>query len=64
MDEFLKSTNIPYETLVDNTLEQDVEFESFMSFQHNIDFINEKVKKENTLIIDSSYFRREDGSWF
>lgn len=61
--EFLKSTNIPYETLVDNTLEQDVEFESFMSFQHNIDFINEKVKKENTLIIDSSYFRREDGSW-
>ena len=37
--EFLKSTNIPYETLVDNTLEQDVEFESFMSFQHNIEFL-------------------------
>ncbi len=59
--DLLKSTGLPYNTIIENTTESDLDFESYLSNQSNIDYINSLVKSSDTLIIDSSYIKRYNG---
>ena len=59
--DMLKATNLPYESLVIDNLEIDMNFDEYLSKQKNIDYINSKCKPEDTLIIDSSFTRKANG---
>jgi|TARA_A200000159_G_scaffold99445_1_gene92286 hypothetical protein len=59
--DMLKATNLPYESIVIDNLEIDMNFDEYLSKQKQIDYINSKCKPEDTLIIDSSFTRKANG---
>ena len=54
-------TNLPYEVIVFNREELDLKFTNYLGNKKTLDFLKNKIKIDDLLLIDSSFFQPIEG---
>ena len=54
-------TNLPYEVIVFNREEFDLKFTNYLGNKKTLDFLKNKIKIDDLLLIDSSFFQPIEG---